>query len=108
MLMISMEKRGFKVTLVVLFLGFSHLLISCAAVPATRSLNSNTELLTASVPDLLAQNERNWSETEEMIGEYLGDGLKEERMLLPSTDDYSGTGPNPKHDPTLPPLLSPH
>ncbi|KAK8532149.1 hypothetical protein V6N13_131486 [Hibiscus sabdariffa] len=85
-----MEKTGFKVVLIVVFLGFSCLLISCVAVPATRSIESNTELLPASVQDLLAQNVRKSGETEEIAEDYL------------STQDYPRTGASTKHDPRDP------
>ncbi|MBA0716115.1 hypothetical protein Golax_014976 [Gossypium laxum] len=92
-----MEKKGF-VRLMLLFLGFSYLLLSCAAVPTTRSLKSNKEL-PSSVQDLLAQDVMELSDGEEVITE--GDGFNGERMLLESTD-YPGTGANKNHDPKTP------
>ncbi|MBA0590805.1 hypothetical protein Gotri_019163 [Gossypium trilobum] len=92
-----MEKKGF-VRLMLLFLGFSYLLLSCAAVPTTRSLKSNKEL-PSSVQDLLAQDVMELSDGEEVITE--GDGFNGERMLMESTD-YPGTGANKNHDPKTP------
>ncbi|KAB2058596.1 Calcium-transporting ATPase 9, plasma membrane-type -like protein [Gossypium arboreum] len=92
-----MEKKGF-VRLMLLFLGFSYLLLSCAAVPSTRSLKSNKEL-PSSVQDLLAQDVMELSYGEEVIAE--GDGFNGERMLMESTD-YPGTGANKNHDPKTP------
>ncbi|MBA0860516.1 hypothetical protein Goshw_018337 [Gossypium schwendimanii] len=92
-----MEKKGF-VRLMLLFLGFSYLLLSCVAVPTTRSLKSNKEL-PSSVQDLLAQDVMELSDGEEVITE--GDGFNGERMLLESTD-YPGTGANKNHDPKTP------
>ncbi|KAG8478838.1 hypothetical protein CXB51_028782 [Gossypium anomalum] len=92
-----MEKKGF-VRLMLLFLGFSYLLLSCAAVPTTRSLKSNKEL-PSSVQDLLAQGVMELSYGEEVITE--GDGFNRERMLMESTD-YPGTGANKNHDPKTP------
>ncbi|MBA0576000.1 hypothetical protein Golob_023791 [Gossypium lobatum] len=92
-----MEKKGF-VRLMLLFLGFSYLLLSSAAVPTTRSLKSNQEL-PSSVQDLLAQDVMELSDGEEVITE--GDGFNGERMLLESTD-YPGTGANKNHDPKTP------
>ncbi|XP_022744330.1 uncharacterized protein LOC111295202 [Durio zibethinus] len=99
LLIISMENKGF-VRLMLLFLGFSHLLLSCSAVPTTRSLKSNKELLpSSSVQDFLAQDVIKLSEAEELFGE--GDAVNEERMLMQSTD-YPGTGANKNHDPKPP------
>ncbi|KAK5785900.1 hypothetical protein PVK06_040522 [Gossypium arboreum] len=118
-----MEKKGF-VRLMLLFLGFSYLLLSCAAVPSTSkssilafpstsffnlinnfffflfigSLKSNKEL-PSSVQDLLAQDVMELSYGEEVIAE--GDGFNGERMLMESTD-YPGTGANKNHDPKTP------
>ncbi|MBA0687061.1 hypothetical protein Goari_014624 [Gossypium aridum] len=92
-----MEKKGF-VRLMLLFLGFSYLLLSSAAVPTTRSLKSNKEL-PSSVQDLLAQDVMELSDGEEVITE--SDGFNGERMLLESTD-YPGTGANKNHDPKTP------
>ncbi|XVF06687.1 hypothetical protein REPUB_Repub06bG0071700 [Reevesia pubescens] len=95
-----MENKAF-VRLMLLFLGFSYLLLSCAAVPTTRSLKSNKELpSSSSVQDLLVQDVMKFSEAEELFGE--GDTLlHEERMLMESTD-YPGTGANKNHDPKTP------
>ncbi|XVE90244.1 hypothetical protein DITRI_Ditri20bG0063200 [Diplodiscus trichospermus] len=95
-----MENKAF-VRLILLFLGFSCLLLSCAAVPATRSLKSNKELLpSSSVQDLLAQDLTKLSEAEDLFGE--GDAFNDERMLMESTADYPGTGANKNHDPKTP------
>ncbi|XWS58582.1 hypothetical protein CRYUN_Cryun08bG0046600 [Craigia yunnanensis] len=94
-----MENKAF-IRLMLLFLGFSYLLLSCAAVPTTRSLKSNKELLSSfSVQDLLAQDVMKLNEAEELFGE--GDAFNEERVLLESTD-YPGTGANKDHDPKTP------
>ncbi|MBA0803482.1 hypothetical protein Gohar_013690 [Gossypium harknessii] len=92
-----MEKKGF-VRLMLLFLGFSYLLLTCAAVPTTRSLKSNKEL-PSSVQDLLAQDVMELSDGEEVTTE--GDRFNGERMLMESTD-YPGTGANKNHDPKTP------
>ncbi|XWS57910.1 hypothetical protein CRYUN_Cryun09bG0213500 [Craigia yunnanensis] len=94
-----MENKAF-VRLMLIFLGFSYLLLSCAAVPTTRSLKSNKELLSSSssVQDLLAQDVTKLCE-DELCGE--GDAFNEERMLMESTD-YPGTGANKNHDPKTP------
>ncbi|XVF30704.1 hypothetical protein REPUB_Repub16aG0081100 [Reevesia pubescens] len=98
--MISMENKYF-VRLMLLFLGFSYLLVSCAAVPTTRSLKSNKELLpsSSSVQDLFAQDVMKLSEAEELFEER--DVFNEERMLMETTD-YPGTGANKDHDPKTP------
>ncbi|XWS42733.1 hypothetical protein CRYUN_Cryun16bG0039400 [Craigia yunnanensis] len=98
--MINMEKKAF-VRLMLLFLCFSYLLLSTAAVPTTRSLKSNKELLLSSfsVQDLLAQDVMKLREAEELFGE--GDAFNEERRLMESTD-YGGAGANKNHDPKPP------
>ncbi|OMO67841.1 hypothetical protein CCACVL1_20281 [Corchorus capsularis] len=86
-----------------LFLGFSYLLLSCAAVPSTRSLKSNKELpSSSSVQDLLVQDVMKLGEAEGLFGES-GNGAisREDRMLMESTD-YPGTGANKNHDPKTP------
>ncbi|XVF56791.1 hypothetical protein PTKIN_Ptkin06aG0148600 [Pterospermum kingtungense] len=95
-----MENKAF-VRLMLLFLGFSYLLLSCVAVPTTRSLKSNKEPLLSSfsVQDLLPQDEMKLSEAEEFLG--VEDVSKEERMLMESTD-YPGPGANKNHDPKTP------
>ncbi|XWS64922.1 hypothetical protein CRYUN_Cryun05aG0045800 [Craigia yunnanensis] len=94
-----METKAF-VRLMLLFLGFSYLLFSGAAVPTTRSLKSDKELLaSSSAQDLLAQDVIKLSEAEELFGE--GDQFNEERILMESTD-YPGTGANKNHDPKTP------
>ncbi|KAE8736072.1 Cyclin/Brf1-like TBP-binding protein, putative isoform 1 [Hibiscus syriacus] len=95
--MINMETKAF-VRLLLLFLGFSYLLLPCAAVPTTRSLKSNKEL-PSSVQDLLDQDVMKLSEGEELLGE--ADGFNGERLLMESTD-YPGTGANKNHDPKTP------
>ncbi|XP_022744207.1 uncharacterized protein LOC111295102 [Durio zibethinus] len=99
LLVMSMENKGF-VRLMLLFLGFSCLLLSCAAVPTTRSLKPNKELLpSSSVQDFLAQDAIKSSEAEELFGE--GDAVNEEKMLMPRTY-YPGTEANKNHEPKTP------
>ncbi|KAK6243582.1 hypothetical protein QUC31_009991 [Theobroma cacao] len=94
-----MENKAL-VRLMLLFLGFSYLLLSCVAVPTTRSLKSYKELPSSSVQDLLAQDVMKLNEAEESTGE--GDAIfSDERMLMESTD-YPGTGANKNHDPKTP------
>ncbi|XVF42653.1 hypothetical protein PTKIN_Ptkin01aG0381900 [Pterospermum kingtungense] len=93
-----MENKAF-VRLMLLFLGFSYLLFSCAAVPSTRSLKSSKELLPSS--SALAQDVTNLSEAEELLSEEGDELMNEERMLMQNTD-YPGTGPNKGHDPKPP------
>ncbi|GMI65023.1 hypothetical protein like AT3G47510 [Hibiscus trionum] len=92
-----METKAF-VRLMLLFLGFSFLLLSSTAVPTTRSLKSNKEL-PSSVQDLPAQDVMKLSDAEELSGE--ADAFNGERLLLESTD-YPGTGANKNHDPKTP------
>ncbi|KAK8532148.1 hypothetical protein V6N12_053594 [Hibiscus sabdariffa] len=108
-----MEKRSFKVMLMIFSLCFSYLLISCVAVPTTRSLMSNSEPISAImsnsepmpaiVTSSLTNNVRKSTETEDMIGEYLRHVSREHMLVMESTDDYPPTGSNPKHDPPPPP-----
>ncbi|KAE8660049.1 Cyclin/Brf1-like TBP-binding protein, putative isoform 1 [Hibiscus syriacus] len=94
--MINMENKAF-VRLLLLFVGFSYLLL-CAAVPTTRRLKSNKEL-PSSVQYLPAEDVMKLSEGEELLEEAYG--LNGERLLLESTD-YPGTGANKNHDPKTP------
>ncbi|KAK8628216.1 hypothetical protein V6N13_063926 [Hibiscus sabdariffa] len=92
-----MENKAFLRS-ILLFLAFSYLLLSCAAVPTTRSLKSNKEL-PSSVQDFLAQDVMKLSDAEELFGE--DDAFNGERLLMESTD-YPGTGANKNHDPKTP------
>ncbi|KAB2022859.1 hypothetical protein ES319_D07G241900v1 [Gossypium barbadense] len=106
--MISMEKKGFNVRMMLLFLGLCCLIISSAAVPTTNEGNflnfkfGNKELFPSSVQDLLVQDLKKSSEAEEVSGEYLGHEFDEERMLMEITD-YPPTGASHKHEPFPPP-----
>ncbi|KAK8713056.1 hypothetical protein V6N13_148283 [Hibiscus sabdariffa] len=93
-----MEKKAFVRLMLLVFLGFSYLLLSGAAVPTTRSLKSNKQL-PSSLQDLLAQDVMKLSDAEELLGE--AEALNGERLLLESTD-YPGTGANKNHDPKTP------
>ncbi|GLT51985.1 hypothetical protein SLA2020_253530 [Shorea laevis] len=93
-----MEQRTFA-RLMLLFLGFSYILLllhlcPTAAVPTSRSHLKHIKEDSASVPDLFSAEAMDV--TEELHGE--GEGSIEERMLK----DYPGTGPNRNHDPKPP------
>ncbi|MBA0845391.1 hypothetical protein Goarm_022554 [Gossypium armourianum] len=118
-----MEENKFVVSLMIIFLGFSYLLNSSAAVPVTSKANililicllifkliwffigcfmpNNEKLLPSSpcVQDVAVQDVMKLSGSEEAIEE--GEALNNERMLLASTD-YSGPGANKNHDPKTP------
>ncbi|MFQ6620570.1 hypothetical protein Gotur_000022 [Gossypium turneri] len=102
--MTSMEKKGFNVRMMLLFLGLCCLIISSAAVPTTNkgNLNSNKELFPSSIQDLLVQDLKKSSEAEEVFGEYLGHEFNEERMPMEITD-YAPAGASHKHEPFPPP-----
>ncbi|GMI79018.1 hypothetical protein HRI_001571100 [Hibiscus trionum] len=89
-----MENKA-SVRSILLFLGFSFLLLlSCAAVPTTRSLKPDkVKEFPSSVQDLLSQDVMKLSEAEELFNG--------ERLLMESTD-YPGTGANKNHDPKTP------
>ncbi|KAE8711609.1 Cyclin/Brf1-like TBP-binding protein, putative isoform 1 [Hibiscus syriacus] len=90
-----MDQNKGGVSLMLIFLGFSYLLNSCAAFPTTRCLMLNKELLpSSSVEDLHVQDVMKMSESEQVLGEG-------ERKLLESTD-YPGPGANKNHDPKNP------
>ncbi|KAB2071600.1 hypothetical protein ERO13_A08G220400v2 [Gossypium hirsutum] len=97
-----MDENKFVVSLMIIFLGFSYLLNSSAAVPVTRcSMPNNKKLLPSSpsAQDVVVQDVMKLSGSEEVIEE--GEALNNERMLLASTD-YSGPGANKNHDPKTP------
>ncbi|KAL5767786.1 hypothetical protein ACOSP7_014381 [Xanthoceras sorbifolium] len=86
--------------LLLLFLGFSYLLLSSTAVSATRNLRSNNEV-PSPVQELLAQDAiLEVSDSEELFGMSENDDI-ERRMDLENTD-YPGTGANNHHDPKTP------
>ncbi|KAK8285982.1 hypothetical protein V6Z11_D08G259600 [Gossypium hirsutum] len=89
-----MENK-FVVSLMIIFLGFSFLLNSSAAVPVTRCFLPSSPC----VQDVVVQDVMKLSGSEEVIEE--GEALNNERMLLASTD-YSGPGANKNHDPKTP------
>ncbi|MBA0737473.1 hypothetical protein Gogos_010934 [Gossypium gossypioides] len=93
-----MDENKFVVSLMIIFLGFSYLLNSAAAVPVTRCFMPNNKKLLPSSPcvqDVVVQDVMKLSGSEE------GEALNNERMLLASTD-YSGPGANKNHDPKTP------
>ncbi|KAK8532153.1 hypothetical protein V6N12_053599 [Hibiscus sabdariffa] len=98
-----MEKKGFKITLMIFSLYFSSLLISGVAI-ATRSLMSNVEPVPVKMSHL-ESNVRKSSEIKDMIGEYLKDISIERMLVMESTDDYPPTGPNHPFPPLPPPAL---
>ncbi|GMY20088.1 Cyclin/Brf1 TBP-binding protein [Fagus crenata] len=90
-----MAQKAF-LRMLVLFLAFSYV-VSIAAVPTTRSLNTNKE--DPSVQDQLAQDAMDLKDGEELFD--VGEGFKEGRMDF-ETFDYKGAGPNHDHDPKPP------
>nr|KJB26642.1 hypothetical protein B456_004G252600 [Gossypium raimondii] len=86
-----MEENKFVVSWMIIFLGFSYLLNSSAAVPVTRCFIPSSPC----VQDVVVQDVMKLSGSEE------GEALNNERMLLASTD-YSGPGANKNHDPKTP------
>ncbi|XP_057950025.1 uncharacterized protein LOC131145015 [Malania oleifera] len=93
----EMEHKA-TLRLLLLFMALSFILISSAAVPTTRSLNSNIE--NPSVQDSWAQGtavdlrgKEKWAEVE--------GGYAERRMEVETTD-YPGAGANNHHDPRTP------
>ncbi|KAG4140214.1 hypothetical protein ERO13_D06G002420v2 [Gossypium hirsutum] len=95
-----MENKSSNIRFMLLFLGLCCFLIFCVAVPTTRNLKLNEELLPSSLQNLLPQDVNKSNEAEEMFGH----GFNEERMLI-ETIDYEETGANSKHDPLAPPPL---
>ncbi|TYJ28539.1 hypothetical protein E1A91_A06G006800v1 [Gossypium mustelinum] len=98
--MISMENKSSNIRFMLLFLGLCCFLILCVAVPTTRNLKLNEELLPSSLQNLLPQDVKKSNEAKEMSGLE----FNEERMLI-ETIDYAETGSNTKHDALAPPPL---
>ncbi|KAE8099771.1 hypothetical protein FH972_017725 [Carpinus fangiana] len=90
------QKASSVRVLIVLFMAFSYVL-SCAAVPSTRSLKSNEEGLT--VQDLQAQDAMGLRDGGDLMD--VGEGFVEGRMDL-EIQDYKGAGANTDHEPKTP------
>nr|CAN60285.1 hypothetical protein VITISV_028934 [Vitis vinifera] len=90
-----MGHKGF-LHLMIIFLGFSWLL-SCAAVPSSRSFQLIKEELSAQAV-FLSQKGRGFYKFPEVEEGYKRVG----RIAMEGIDDYAGTGANTHHDPKPP------
>ncbi|KAK9154512.1 hypothetical protein Sjap_001992 [Stephania japonica] len=97
-----MKQKAF-LRLLILFLGFSYVLLSSLAIPLSRSLVLVDDVQDSSLQALMmdyqdfTKNEENYAELAD------GDleGFVHGRMLATS-NDYPGTGANNHHDPKPP------
>ncbi|KAK9124913.1 hypothetical protein Scep_013759 [Stephania cephalantha] len=98
-----MKQKAAFLRLLLLFLGFSYLLLSSLAIPLSRSLVIVDDVEDSSLQELM-MDDQDFTKNEENYAELVdGDleGFVHGRMLAASSD-YPGTGANNHHDPKPP------
>ncbi|KAK9129104.1 hypothetical protein Syun_017901 [Stephania yunnanensis] len=95
-----MKQKAAFLRLLLLFLGFSYVLLSSLAIPLSRSLVIVDDVEDSSLQELMMGLHKNEENYAELVDGDL-EGFVHGRMLGAS-DDYPGTGANNHHDPKPP------